>query len=155
MGTANFGTVNYGLPLVAGAMYGPLAESYEKEYGEEYDIDGIYRVDCDDIYAFAESETEEMNRRHQYYTVSIEPGYYEGFYFQVELDGLPWYADTVDDVDDDDVEMYADSREEMRADMNKEFEEIKDWLNDLEEPWFVKLAVSARFSNGETWYTRA
>lgn len=101
-------------------------------------------MDCDEpcfgfgyCYPGLEDELHYLNEELEFYKIDIEPGHYVGFQLYVDLEYEP-------DPDEEEEEL-----------AKKEHDKILEHLLSLKDkPGFMELAVSARFSNGETWYTR-
>ena len=176
-GTSNFVSNDGDFPLV---VY--IAETYrvDDETGEEtderdYDAE---QWEYDDAYDSAKDLADEMNiplskegyRRsldggyyNMPYSVGITSGYYEGIQIQIE-DNL--YFDPEEIANDegllDDFEYAEDQADydrvvkEVEERVTNEWEtRINEYLNKLCSDYgWMKLGVSARFSNGETWYSK-
>ena len=157
MATANFKPMEYNMPLVCGNLtsYDEMAEAYEKETGEEYD-EFLFEFDQADEWERANSLAEDFTDDLTFHDVTIESGYYGGFQFYVE----ERYGDIFDlDKDsrycitNEDAHEYFDmcrSKAIRAADAEKR--KIAKWLEKLTEEGFKVMVVTARFSNGETWY---
>ena len=176
-GTSNFVSNDGDFPLVA-----YIAETYrvDDETGEEtderdYDAE---QWEYDDAYDSAKDLADKMNiplSKEGYhrslddgyynmpYSVGITSGYYEGIQIQIE-DNL--YFDPEEIANDegllDDFEYAEDQADydrvvkEVEERVTKEWEtKINEYLNKLCSDYgWMKLGVSARFSNGETWYSK-
>jgi len=91
-----------------------------------------------------------LNERQDFYTVSVESGYYSGMQFYVE----DKYCN-IDEWDNEDAQgEFGICRSEMirryRVAGNLIRRGLEKAKNDL---GLMELAVTARFSNGEVWYT--
>lgn len=137
MGAANFMLMEYGMPLVCGT---PGADEW----------------DAMDEYEQAEQLAAEFTESLTFHDVTIKSGYYESFQFYVEerysgyfdLDKESRYC-----IDNDNAHYYFDmckSRALRAADAEKW--KIARWLEKLTEYGFNTYVITARFSNGETWY---
>ena len=157
-GTSNFGSndnvYGYSFPLVAF-----IAESYV--YDEEndtetderdYDLDNmLYEEaieDAKNLAAEMDVPLWEDYRDPDYapaFCVSFESGYYEGIWVKIEEGG-----DTM--VYNEETGDYDDMPE---AEFDKLADKINDYLKKLVTDYgWDALGVSARFSNGETWYNK-
>ncbi len=107
----------------------------------------------EDNLAVAEMEkvAEELNERQDFFKVSVESGYYDGVQFYVkgeyhnvegwdENDAMDEFGMTLGEVQND----YIHAQEVVREGL----------LEAAERIGLARLEVSARFSNGETWYRR-
>jgi len=157
-GTSNFGSnddvYGYSFPLVA-----YMAENYV--YDEETDSDTEERdYDADnweyeDAISNAEDLAYEMDvplikdyHDPDYapaFCISIESGYYEGLWVKVVEGG-----DTM--IYNDEIGDYEDAPE---SEFNAQADKINAYLDKLCSDYgWIKLGVTARFSNGETWYNK-
>lgn len=163
MGTANFKTME-DFPLIAAEdRYEKIcpechcgidaAESKCTECG--CDLSGVEAVidDCECEYILGEMENvaKELNEIQPFYTVSVESGYYAGAQFYVE--GKYYDLEAMDN---------EESREEFgvcRSEMLRRFKVAGNTIRRRlrkakDELGLVELLVTARFSNGETWYSK-
>lgn len=134
MATANFGTPNFGLPLMVGGMTG--------------------NENTDDMqYEEAENMVKELNDKLRYFEVYTESGYYEGFMFNAKQTDDYWDYRGISDLTDEDAEyFYGDTADNVKADMDEELDKIKQALADWKENGGLELERVAQFSNGETLY---
>lgn len=179
-GTSNFVSNDGGFPLV---VYMAEEYVYDEETDtqtEERDYD-LENLDYEDAISNAEDIAEEkgislckgsfsrsLNGGDDYsspYNVGITSGYYEGIQIQIEDNGSfdPEYM-AQDDYDYTHDDSFYDLPQEEQDRLTSETEEklvkeqedkINDFLNELCTGYgWIKLGVTARFSNGETMYTK-
>lgn len=157
MSTANFRSMEYGMPMVCGGMfdYDEMAKGYKEETGEEYSED-LFEWELQDEYKRAERLAQLFTENLMFHDVTIESGYYQGFQFYVEekysnyfdLDKKSEYC-----IDNEDAHYYFDmcrSKAIRAADTEKR--KIARWLESLVNEDFDILVCVARFSNGEAAY---
>lgn len=134
MATANFGTPNFELPLIAIGMH----DDEDQNYWEVEDT---------------EVELKELNNGLTYFEVYLESGYYEGAMFNTkETNGYIDY-NQIDDYDDYDMEYYfGDTKDNVKKGIAKELEKIKKYLAEKKECGALELIKVAQFSNGEAFY---
>ena len=134
MATANFGTPNYELPLIAIGMH----DDEDQNYWEFEDT---------------EEELKEFNRGLDYFEVYLESGYYQGAMFNIEeTNGYVDY-DQIDELDDYDMDYYfGDTKDNVKKGIAKELEKIKKYLAEKKECGALELIKVAQFSNGEAFY---
>lgn len=121
-----------------------------------------------DIYLSEGSYRRGLNGGDDYgspYIIGITSGYYEGIQIQIEDNGSfdPEYM-TRDDYDYNHDDSFDDLPQEEQDRMisetedkliNEQTEKINAYLEKLRKEYgWIWLGVSARFSNGETWYTK-
>lgn len=134
MATANFGTPNYELPIIAIGMGDDEDENYW-EYRE------------------AEEDIKEFNNGLNYFEVYLESGYYEGAVFNVRETNDYIDYDDIDNYDDYDMEYYFDdTKDNVKKGIAKELEKIKKYLAEKKECGALELIKVAQFSNGEAIY---
>lgn len=96
-----------------------------------------------------EAKAKELNEKLTFFTVTVESGYYSGLQFYV--DEKYWHIENMDN---------EESNYEFgmcRSKMLRKYKSEGNWLRrELQKAkadlGLMELAVSARFSNGETWY---
>lgn len=162
MSTANFAPVNFDLPLIAYGMGEDFEErkkDYEDQFEEEYTED-LYYSDIDFECEAVEEELKEFNNKHRWFEVVQESGYYQGIQFQVNW--LDRYFDMEQILDetqfnDEDAEYYygtGETAKGIREEVEKELEEVKEYLMSFTDRGFLNLYKYAQFSNGEAIYKR-
>lgn len=109
--------------------------------------------DCEMDYIYEEMKkvADELNDAQPFYTVSVESGYYAGIQFYVE--------DKYYDVSAMDNEEARDEFGVCRSEMLRRFKvagnTIRRRLHKAkDELGLTELVCTARFSNGEAWYTK-
>lgn len=134
MATANFKTMEYGMPLVVG--------------GTEY---------FEDIKA-AEELAENFTENLKYHDITVVGGYYSGFQFYVEekysnkfdLDKQSIYC-----IDNYDAHYYFDVCKSVAIrEADREKRKIRKWLESLENHGYEIIVCIGRFSNGEAIYEK-
>ena len=170
MSTANFYTMK-NFPLWARDFYTEYKkcpeceirneEPYSECYGcgcdltkikSEYDYDDFYaQYICDDI----EKELEDFNYNLIFHTIELKSGYYTGVQFYCETKDFDEDKNGELDIDNYDAHYYYDMcRSQARRKYKIEINKINKLLKKLgAEYGFDAYGVSARFSNGETWYS--
>lgn len=115
------------------------------------EVDSVHdELAMDDIVRNMEARAKELNEYLTFYSVSVESGYYSGLQFYVEE---KYY--NVEDMDN------CESQDEFglcRSKMLRKYKSEGNWLRRelrkaKDELGLVELGVTARFSNGEVWYT--
>lgn len=141
MATANFGTPNFGLPLIVGGL-----NNYDED--GNYDEDLAY-WDCKD----SEHEIEKLNSELEHFEVYLESGYYSGYYYNVKQtrDYLD-YNHTAEWEEDDADYFYGESLADLKQQMRDEMGKIKQFLAHLKDEGKMELIKVAQFSNGEAMY---
>lgn len=134
MATANFGTPNFELPLIAIGM----SDDEDQNYWEFEDT---------------EVELKEFNNGLDYFEVYLESGYYEGAMFNIKETNDYIDYNQIDDYDDYDMEYYfGDTKDSVKKGIAKELEKIKKYLAEKKECGALELIKVAQFSNGEAFY---
>lgn len=125
------------------------------EIEPEYDYYGAQEF-CDEL----ENRCQEENKNLRFFKISVKSGYYNGLQLYVELsrdannagftDGGPTY------LENDDAHYYFDM---CRSKCIRAYESEKRRVNKIlakigADYDMDKLGIVARFSNGETWYTK-
>lgn len=134
MATANFGTPNFDLPLIAIGM------------SDDEDQN-------DWAYEDAESDLKEFNNRLDYFEVYLESGYYQGAMYNVKETNDYIDYDQIDDFDDEDIDYYfGDTKANVKKGIAQELEKIKKFLAEKKDEGALELIKVAQFSNGEAFY---
>ena len=115
------------------------------DVAETYDYDTM-----SDIVSEMERFAERLNSSLMFHKVTVESGYYSGvqFYVTEEHD--------VADMDNGDTQYYfgmcrSVALRKYATEVNRICRELRQYAKDY---GMMELAVSARFSNGETWYSK-
>lgn len=165
MATANFYTQD-NFPLYASTYFDPY-EVTDEETGEKYYEDG-------DIFALRELEQriDEFNDTLKYYALTLKDGHYSGV--QAFLKVKEHYHEEMILTDDYTAEEWHKARIEKnkypysyyswdfelsysaqkRAEQREHAKIIKFCKTFLKNYGFDEYGISARFSNGETWYSK-
>lgn len=134
MATANFGTPNFDLPLIAIGM------------SDDEDQN-------DWAYEDAESDLKELNNGLDYFEVYLESGYYQGAMYNVKETNDYIDYDQIDDFDDEDMDYYfGDTKANVKKGIAQELEKIKKFLAEKKDEGALELIKVAQFSNGEAFY---
>lgn len=134
MATANFGTPNFDLPLIAIGM------------SDDEDQN-------DWAYEDAESDLKELNNGLDYFEVYLESGYYQGAMYNVKETNDYIDYDQIDDFDDEDIDYYfGDTKANVKKEIAQELEKIKKFLAEKKDEGALELIKVAQFSNGEAFY---
>lgn len=134
MATANFGTPNFELPIIAIGM----SDDDDQNYWEVEDT---------------EVELKELNNGLDYFEVYLESGYYEGAMFNIKETNDYIDYKQIDDYDDYDMDYYfGDTKDNVKKGIVKELEKIKKYLAEKKECGALELIKVAQFSNGEAFY---
>lgn len=116
----------------------------------------LQQIFCDDISA----DLEEINAGLLFYKISIKSGYYDGLQLYVQLNNTADYAGfTENGLEYGDNESTRDYFDLCRSAAIRKFEaeqrKINRELAKIGRAYGMdKLGVYARFSNGETWYSK-
>lgn len=159
MSCQNFRHMLYDMPLVCCCLedFDDLAAAYKEDTGEEYN-QFIYEVEMQDEAEEAERVAEEFTENLRFHDVTVVSGNYFGVQFYVEekysamfdLDKESRYC-----IDNDDAQYYFGMcRSKVIRAADSEKRKIAKWLENLKSNGYEILAVTARFSNGETLYGR-
>jgi hypothetical protein len=106
-------------------------------------------------------ELEEINKELLFHEISIESGYYEGLQLYVSLTHAADHAGFTDNgpeyADNESTRYYLDlCRSAAIRKYEAEQRKVNRILAKIGRAYGMdKLAIYARFSNGETWYTKA
>lgn len=94
---------------------------------------------------------DKLNLEMRFHKIHTLPGYYSGDQIFVET------LDNFREFDDDESDyFFGIPRDEMLEQYEREIREIREWMAETLPPLgFQKLAIFARFDNGETIYTAA
>lgn len=134
MSTANFGTPNFNLPLIAIGM----GDDEDQNYW---------------AYEDAEAELKLLNNELGYFTVYLESGYYQGAMYNVEQANDYIDYDQIDDFDDEDIDYYfGDTKANVKKGIAQELDKIKKFLAQKKDEGALELIKVAQFSNGEAFY---
>ena len=134
MATANFGTPNFDLPLIAIGM----SDDEDQNYWEFEDT---------------EAELKEFNNGLDYFEVYLESGYYQGAMYNVKETNDYIDYDQIDDFDDEDIDYYfGDTKANVKKGIAQELEKIKKFLAEKKDEGALELIKVAQFSNGEAFY---
>lgn len=145
-------------------------EDWTDEEKEDYE-NGDYGYFDACIYDYIEDVDrlmDELTEQLEYFTITHKGGYYSGLQSYVfpncnRNTGRDYENDSIEDAIYDlayDFEYYEgmsekEADEKARELINAEVEKInKELLPRLKEVGMYRIAVSARFSNGETWYSK-
>lgn len=134
MSTANFGTPNFNLPLIAIGM----GDDEDQNYW---------------AYEDAEAELKLLNNELGYFTVYLESGYYQGAMYNVKQTNDYIDYDQIDDFDDEDMDYYfGDTKANVKKGIAQELDKIKKFLAEKKDEGALELIKVAQFSNGEAFY---
>lgn len=134
MSTANFGTPNFNLPLIAIGM----GDDEDQNYW---------------AYEDAEAELKLLNNELEYFTVYLESGYYQGAMYNVKQTNDYIDYDQIDDFDDEDMDYYfGDTKANVKKGIAQELDKIKKFLAEKKDEGALELIKVAQFSNGEAFY---
>ena len=158
MGTTNFKRMRYGMPMVCGYLdYDEMKEDYEAETGEEY-TDWMYYEDQDDLFCEAQELAAEFSEKLKYHTVTVEPGYYDGFQFWVQEKSRGYFNfDKESDycIDNEEAHYYYDlCRSKVLRAAEAEKRKISKWLYDLNGKGYEILVCVGIFSDGTGIYKK-
>ena len=150
MGAANFYTQE-GFDLWAADFSIPLYPTDED--GEEIpDSDPVDYLFDDEAYDEAAEKIEDANKNLRFFKLDLRAGYYAGT--QIEIDD----GEAPDDIyfkEYFSFEDYGVNRYILRRMVDAEKRRInEEILPAFKELGFDRYTVSARFSNGETWYSK-
>ena len=134
MSTANFGTPNFNLPLIAIGM----GDDEDQNYW---------------AYEDAEADLKLLNNELGYFTVYLESGYYQGAMYNVKQTNDYIDYDQIDDYDDEDMDYYfGDTKANVKKGIAQELDKIKKFLAEKKDEGALELIKVAQFSNGEAFY---
>lgn len=134
MATANFGTPNFELPIIAVGM----GEDEEQNYW---------------AYEDAEEELKLLNNELGYFTVFLESGYYEGAMYNAKMTNDYIDYEQIGELNDEDAEYYfGDTKDNVKKGVEQELEKIRKFLAEKKEEGALELIKVAQFSNGEAVY---
>ena len=158
MATRNFGTPNYDLPLIVGGVGYDFEEKkalYKEAYDDEYTED-MYYTDIDFEIEDHEEDLKELNKKLKHFEVFIEPGYYQGYYFNAkQTEDYVDYEDLKTLNDEDAMYFYGGSAKEIRQEFRNDMKMIKNYLKGLKDRGYKELYCAGVFSNGEAIYKEA
>ena len=171
MGTANFWTMK-NFPLWARDFNTEFKKCPNCEINNEEPYNECYGCGCDltqieSEYYYDEFQAQyicdEINEKLKtvnndliFHKIELKSGYYSGVQFYCETKDFDEDANGELDLDNDDAHYYYDMyRSRARRKYKSEINKINKILKKLgEEYGFEAYGVSARFSNGETWYSK-
>lgn len=134
MATANFGTPNFDLPLIAIGM----SDDEDQNYW---------------AYEDAEADLKLLNNELGYFTLYLESGYYQGAMYNVKQTNDYIDYDQIDDFDDEDTDYYfGDTKANVKKGIAQELDKIKKFLAEKKDEGALELIKVAQFSNGEAIY---
>ena len=134
MATANFGTPNFELPIIAIGM----GEDEDQNYW---------------AYEDAEEELKALNNELGYFTIFLESGYYQGAMYNAKQTNDYIDYEDIDDYSNEDIEYYfGDTKASVKKGIREELEKIKKFLEEKKEEGALELIKVAQFSNGEAIY---
>ena len=172
MGTCNFNSMkNFDLWAVGSDLFYSkrCPECSCSNGGDECEICGADLVDIepefDDLaemffYEDILRDLEEVNRNLLFHEISIESGYYEGLQLYVSLTSTADHAGFTENgpeyADNESTRYYLDlCRSAAIRKYEAEQRKVNKLLAKIGQAYGMDhLAVYARFSNGETWYTK-
>ena len=107
---------------------------------------------CEDI----DKKLEEINHDLLFYKITLQDGHYTGVQFYCETKDFDEDKNGELDIDNYDAHYYYDMcRSQARRKYKSEIKKINKLLKKLAPQYgFDAYGISARFSNGETWYTK-
>lgn len=111
----------------------------------DYDFDELLFYDTID-------KIDELNKTLKFYKLQLTDGHYSGTQIEIDDSETPdeWYFQHYFDFEDYGVNRYI-----LRRMINAERKRInRDILPLFRDYGFEHYAISARFSNGETWYSK-
>ena len=134
MATANFGTPNFDLPLIAIGM----SDDEDQNYW---------------AYEDAEADLKLLNNELGYFTIYLESGYYQGAMYNAKQTNDYVDYDQIDDFDDEDMDYYfGDTKANVKKGIAQELDKIKKFLAEKKDEGALELIKVAQFSNGEAIY---
>lgn len=112
--------------------------------------------EAQDTCATIQKELENINNDLIFHKIELRSGYYSGVQFYCETKDFDEDKNGELDLDNEDAHYYYDMcRSQARRKYKTEINKINKLLKKLgKEYGFDAYGVSARFSNGETWYTK-
>jgi hypothetical protein len=125
-----------------------LSNVEAESFCDEYEA----RFICDKI----EKELEDINCDLIFHKIELKDGYYSGVQFYCETKDFDEDKDGELDIDNDEAHYYYDMcRSQARRKYKSEINKINKILKKIARNYeFDAYGISARFSNGETWYTK-
>lgn len=161
MSTANFRSMEYGLPMVIGGTYdSDFVESLKREHFIEFEEEMTDKEINTELEFYAEealNEAEEMvenfNDSLEYFNVEVISGYYYGFQFYVSGKYFDNYAE---EMDNEDAHYYFDKcRSQAVRAAESELRKISKWLRKIQKQYgYDMIECIGRFSNGEALYRK-
>lgn len=125
----------------------------EDENGDPDETAAPIDYDFDDYaYSEAQNKIDELNKSLKFFKLQLEPGYYAGVQIVIDDNNCPdgWYFERYFDFADYGVNRYV-LRRMVEAEKRRINNEL---LPGFRAYGFEHYGISARFSNGETWYSR-
>ena len=158
MGTTNFKRMRYGMPMVCGYLnYDAMKEEYEREFDEEY-TGWMYYDDQENLLFEAQEMAENFSDSLKYHTVSVVPGYYDGFQFWVEEKSDGYFNfDSESDlcIDNEDARYYFGlCRSKVLRAAEAEKRRISKWLESLDGNGFEIIVCVGIFNDGTAVYKK-
>lgn len=157
MGTSNFRAMR------EFDIYCVVDEYDKKWYAEMYpDLDEERRFE---IFCVVSNEhynevwnaiDEEISKtRWMFHSAEMQNGYYDGIQILIHEPDGKWFDVDLEGMYEERTERRCKmNRRELRREYWKEVNLIRGWLEEMREKHCLRvLRVSARFSNGETWYS--
>ena len=120
-----------------------------------YDVDDEHNWDPelnDQEFYDTVDKIDELNKTLKFYKLQLTDGHYSGTQIEIDYSETPdeWYFQHYFDFEDYGVNRYI-----LRRMINAERKRInRDILPLFRKYGFEHYAISARFSNGETWYSK-
>jgi hypothetical protein len=161
MSTANFRSMEYGLPMVIGGIYdSDFVESLKREHFIEFEEEMTDKEINAELEFYAEealNEAEEMvenfNDSLEYFNVEVISGYYYGFQFYVSGKYFDNYAE---EMNNEDAHYYFDKcRSQAVRAAESELRRISKWLRKIQKQYgYDMIECIGRFSNGEALYRK-
>lgn len=171
MGTANFWTMD-NFPLWARNFYEegkicPECKVMQDSENDECEFCGhdLSNVEAESLYDECEAgficdeidkKLEDINNDLIFHKIELKSGYYSGVQFYCDTKHFNEDKDGELDLDNDDAHYYYDMcRSQARRKYKSEVKKINKILKEIATNYgFEAYGVSARFSNGETWYSK-
>lgn len=162
MSTPNFNQTKlnkFELPLIVGGMgndFETRKNEFESENGDEY-TENQYFTETSFEAEMLSEDLKTFNNGLKHFELTIEPGYYQGWQYDInEIDGYNDY-ESIQDIDDENADYYYGvSAKEIKAEFDNELEQIREYLkSEINSPYRIKLNCMGIFSNGEAIYKEA
>ena len=159
MATNNFESMNFDMPMIVGGI-GEDFEQRKKDFEEANDGEYTQEMYNEDVNLECDCEYEdikEYNMDKQFVELDIVGGYYDGFQWQVKwIDKYLDYEQIMaDDFTEEDSDYYyGDSLENVRAKIQDELKQAREYLEGLKDRGYIEIYKYAQFSNGEAVYKK-